>query len=290
MGHDKEQVTVGVDAIAIKHPNAPGWLLVIDCENTDNPFAADSAHHTTLAMLSFAVAVHVVSCEYGQLRESTLEDLAAVGASWHSLTGTGREAQRKPDLTLLVINSRFRTWQDTCTRIFDNPTCTDSHRLAVRKALSTVFGNKQFHALPTIGSPQYQDSIQELRDLLLKFDDARADDVDNHGLLSGRELARMLQRLCAEVAQRGGTKENERSFAKVVRKANDLRQRTMSEDGCIKMSNELHVQMMTGAKRVITFTFEPFKKQVKEVCRKFQQKYDSEENYHVLTRTIGNDV
>jgi len=199
VGHTPEPVTEGADIAAWPLANNSGFLLVVDCEGSDNPSTVDTSQYHALALLVFALASKVVHCEQREIPDRCFQDLAATAAS-RELLMTEDIDRHTPDLFLLVTDPRWpvlRTPGNQLQKILDDGRVEGSRR-DERDAIKHAFRNKKQLVLADLRDASYVQDVTILRqELLADWRPASSGGLE----LSGADIAAVLAELCSKVSR-----------------------------------------------------------------------------------------
>ncbi|CAE8623888.1 unnamed protein product [Polarella glacialis] len=203
VGDDANPVTAGIDFCVIPVTSLPdgGVLLLLDCEGSDNPCEDNDLRCRSVTSLALRAASQLVQCDSTTVKESTLEDLAAMIKS-SKMGGVGHVLQTDfQRLCMLVIACRFKGLDDS---YMEDRVLADKEgqvgRNEMRSKIRTFFKQRCLRALPHLAeATAYEDAVRQLRkEFLQTTSPLRSEDGL---LLDGPKLCQALEAIIAEIGQ-----------------------------------------------------------------------------------------
>lgn len=138
-------------------------LLVLDCEGGNNAMAAI---RTLVNVFGIMVGTQVCFVASGMASEQALQ---ALGGSLAASSLINMEGQKLPSRGLhFVVNKNTLKYNaDALESMLEIKDSLDDARKEVRQSIKESFAEREFHSIPMMGMPDFEDSVKKLRKSML---------------------------------------------------------------------------------------------------------------------------
>jgi len=214
-----ESVTEGIDVVAVpvaellQACGLPGvedvppgeHLIVLDCEGGNNAMANI---RSLVNVFGIVVGTEVVFVANSMASEQALQNLGATLAARSMIRLDGAAALTEQHL-VFAVNKNTLKYQGSALEKILNQQHSDAGRRELRETIGTHFQDRSFFAVPLIGMPTFEQTVQELRAEVLK---KRRPLTISGEPLDGPKLCGLLELIVQEIL-----KTNEVSFPSMSR-------------------------------------------------------------------------
>lgn len=173
-----ESVTEGIDVVAVpvaellRSYGLPGGedvppgehLIVLDCEGGNNAMASI---HSLVNVFGIVVGTEVLFVANGMASEQALQNLGMTLAARSMIRLDGAGALTEQHLVFAVNKNTLKYMGSALEKIL-NQQHSDAGRRELRETISAHFPERSFFAVPLIGMPNFEQTVQELRAEVLK--------------------------------------------------------------------------------------------------------------------------